>query len=343
MSEHEPEREPWLLGVAEALERRIAHSGAQPDFLDVVERAHALDPAVVTEAMLEQADALAAAEAEPLERGPVREEAAVDAWLHDVRAAVERRVEERREQELPRMPEARTRRGVWWIAGAAVAAAALLVLGLGRVVLDVGEPEEPPGQALHMNEGQGAGTGAAEAELRSHETAGSRRTAEGEAVEPVPEVEPVPGVEPTPEVEPEPAEPETKARASASKKDREHDRFAALAEAAQAHWRAGRREEAQRLLAEIVADAGRSRAAELAYADLFTLASQAGDPAAQRRWWASYLRRFPRGRFADDARAGLCRGNGASERAACWQAYLEDFPSGSFRSEARAATGEGAR
>jgi hypothetical protein len=335
------EREPWLLGVAEALERRIAASGARPDFLDVVERAHALDPAVVTEAMLEQADALAAEEAEPLERGPAREEAAVDAWLHDVRAAVERRVEERREQELPRMPEARTRRGVWWIAGAAVAAAALLVLGLGRVVVDVGEPEEPPGQALHMNEGPGAGTGAVEAvEMRSHEAGGSRRTADGEAVEPAPE----PAVEPEPEpeaTEPEAAEREAKAPASASRKDR--DRFAALAEAAQAHWRAGRREEAQRLLAEIVAEAGRSRAAELAYADLFTLASQAGDPAAQRRWWASYLRRFPRGRFADDARAGLCRGGRASERAACWQAYLDDFPRGSFRGEARAARGEGAR
>ena len=116
-----------------------------------------------------------------------------------------------------------------------------------------------------------------------------------------------------------------------------------LAGEAQAHWRAGRRDEAQRLFARIVARGGRSRAAEMAFADLFTLAHQQGDAGAQRRWWRAYLRRFPKGRFADDARAGLCRGEARAEQGACWAEYLEDFPHGSFREEARAAGGDAQR
>ena len=51
-------------------------------------------------------------------------------------------------------------------------------------------------------------------------------------------------------------------------------------------------------------DAGEAQA----YADLFTLAHQARDDKAQRKWWRAYLRRFPHGRFADDSRAGFAGG-----------------------------------
>lgn len=344
------EREPWEIDVVSALERRIAAHGARPDFLDVVERAHALDPVAVPEEALAQADALAiaAAEAEAEARGSADDEAVVDAWLHDVRAAVERKVEERRERALEPLPAPSARRGVWWLVGAAVAAAALLVVGVGQVVRMVADPVEPAEQALHMNDGTGA-TGTADAvEPRRHEVATPRRTSTDERPEPVVVPEPVEPVEAeaveTAASEPEPAAlaeaAATPSRTSATRSDRDRDRFAALAEAAQAHWRAGRRAEAQRLFAKIVAEAGRARAAEMAYADLFTLASQSADVAAQRQWWKSYLRRFPRGRFADDARAGLCR-EAAGERVTCWQAYLDDFPHGSFRGEARVALGKG--
>lgn len=342
------EREPWEIDVVSALERRIAAHGARPDFLDVVERAHALDPVAVPEEALARADALAAeqAGAEAEERGPADEEAVVDAWLDDVRAAVDRRVEVRREHELPALQSPPARRGMWWIVGVAVAAAALIVVGVGQAVRMIPDPVEPAEQALHMNEGGGV-TGTADAvEPRRQEVATPRRTPD-ERIEPEPAVVPeAPLLEPeasTPEAEASTPELSVKSRTSASRSDRDQDRFTALAEAAQAHWRAGRRAEAQKLFAKIVAEAGRARAAEMAYADLFTLASQAGDAAAQRRWWKSYLRRFPRGRFADDARAGLCRGAAAGERAGCWQAYLDDFPHGSFRGEARALLGQGAR
>lgn len=339
------EREPWQDDVVAALERRIAAHGARPDFLDVVERAHALDPVAVPEDALAQADALAVEAAGAEARGPADDEAVVDAWLHDVRAAVERKVDARREQALPRLSGPPARRGVWWLVGAAVAAAALLVVGVGQVVRMVADPVEPAEQALHMNDGTGA-TGTADAvEPRPHELATPRRTSVDErprleqAV--VPEAVETTVSEPEPVAETEADVDTTPPRTSASRSERDRDRFAALAEAAQAHWRAGRRAEAQRLFAKIVAEAGRARAAEMAYADLFTLASQSADVAAQRQWWKSYLRRFPRGRFADDARAGLCREATAGARAACWQAYLDDFPHGSFRGEARVALGRG--
>lgn len=331
------EAETWELDVVAALDRRIATSGARPDFLDVVTRAHAIDPQIVTADALAEADALVEADALAADEVPAEAEAELDGWLSDVRAAVDRRARARREQPLPSLPATGSRRAVWWIAGVALAAAIVLVVGVGQAVRLVADSSETPEQALHLSGGGGA--------VGTVETVEPRAPArlEAQGVE-APAVE-VPAVEvPAAEVpaaealEASPSETSSKPRGAAR-----GDRWKALAEQAQAHWRAGRRDQAQRLFVTIVTEAGRSRAAELAYADLFTLASQAGDASAQRRWWKDYLRRFPRGRFADDARAGLCRGAAAGERAACWETYLEDFPKGSFRGEAQAAQGRGAR
>lgn len=341
------EAETWELDVVAALDRRIATSGARPDFLDVVTRAHAIDPQLVTADALAEADALVEADAPAEDEVPAEAEAELDGWLSDVRAAVDRRARARREQPLPSLPATGSRRAVWWIAGVALAAAIVLVVGVGQAVRLVADSSETPEQALHLSGGGGA-VGTVETVEPRAPARLEAPGAEAPAAE-VPEVE-VPAAEvsevevPAAEVpaaaalEASPSETSSKPRGAAR-----GDRWKALAEQAQAHWRAGRRDQAQRLFVTIVTEAGRSRAAELAYADLFTLASQAGDASAQRRWWKDYLRRFPRGRFADDARAGLCRGAAAGERAACWETYLEDFPKGSFRGEAQAAQGRGAR
>lgn len=324
-------REPWLGDVVAALERRIAEAGPTPDFLDVVARAHRIDPDAMPAERIEEADALAS-ELDldaPLDPDGAESEAGLDDWLGDVRAAVERRVEAQRAEPRPPLPVRRDRRGAWWLGGVALAAALLLVLGIGRVVqVMVLDPVEPPGQAQRTHEPAGT-TGTAEAS--------ERRTPRPRARMPSPEVvEHEALVLPEPSPEPPPAaEPPPRARPRLTRAQRLKD----LADQAQAHWRAGRRDEAERLFERIVAEGGRSRAAEMAYADLFTLASQAGSAAAQRKRWRAYLRRFPRGRFADDARAGLCRTASAAEREACWSGYLEDFPRGSFRAEARAGGG----
>lgn len=83
---------------------------------------------------------------------------------------------------------------------------------------------------------------------------------------------------------------------------------------------------------EIAAIGGSRPEVEFAFADRFGLARTRRDAASQRRLWRAYLDRFPRGSFADDAHAGLCRGD--PEPGPCWSRYLEAFPDGAHRREA---------
>ncbi len=326
----------WLGDVSAALDRRIAAAGVQPDFLDVVTRAHELDPELVPAECIEEADALAPVldiDADQ-DQGSVEEEARLDDWLGDVRAAVERKVEQRAEGPSPQLNAPTDRRGAWWIGGAVLAAAIVLVLGIGLVVqvLDMGLTEAPD-QALRIQEPDDT-------------TGQSLEILEQSEAEPVPSPRPRMQTREVVEHEavviPEEREPEAKALPTRRRRaPSKTERLKAMADQAQEHWRAGRRAEARRLFERIVSEGGRHRAVQMAYADLFTLASQAGDRGAQRTSWQGYLRRFPRGRFADDARAGLCRTAPSSRRGSCWDEYLSDFPQGSFRAEARAArTGE---
>ncbi|MEX1368482.1 MAG: hypothetical protein AB1Z98_35450 [Nannocystaceae bacterium] len=325
-------REAWVDEVVVAMERRIAGAQAQPDFLDVVTRARELDPEAFGPETLELAEELEQGYASADELGDDDERAVLDAWIEDVRGGVERRVQQRRQQPIPALPVRSRRRGAWWVAGA-VAASLLLALGVSRLVGTSVTPRAVAlDQALRLSEPGGTSGGMATPRGGSPARSGrSARVAPSE-----PDVAPLPSVqlvesegESTVESGPEPAG----RRAGPTRADE----LARLAEQAQAQWRAGHRDEAVRLFSRIVDRGGRGRAAEMAYGDLFTLAYQQRDATAQRRWWRSYLRRFPRGRFADDARAGLCRTGAEGRRAECWAAYLEDLPHGSYRAEATAA------
>jgi tetratricopeptide (TPR) repeat protein len=115
------------------------------------------------------------------------------------------------------------------------------------------------------------------------------------------------------------------------------DRLAELDAQAYALLRAGQHEQAVRKFRLIVKIGGSSEYAELAYGELFALARREGDDELDELWQA-YLKRFPRGRYADAARAGLCRRISEPNDRACWTEYLLEHPHGAARSEALRAT-----
>lgn len=114
----------------------------------------------------------------------------------------------------------------------------------------------------------------------------------------------------------------------------------ALEAEAEARWRAGDLVGAERALRAIIRAGGDRRRVDLAYGDLFTVTRQLHGREREAAVWGEYLRRFPRGHYADDARAGLCRRAEGAARGACWQRYLADFPRGSHRAEAGRDPGE---
>lgn len=109
---------------------------------------------------------------------------------------------------------------------------------------------------------------------------------------------------------------------------------------AESLWRAGDRESAITLLRTIIRRARGQRRADLAYGDLFTITRQLHGREREAAVWREYLERFPRGRYADDARAGLCRRMTNTEARSCWSSYALDFADGSHRLEADRASDE---
>lgn len=111
-------------------------------------------------------------------------------------------------------------------------------------------------------------------------------------------------------------------------------RWAELDRRARAAWRRGELDEARRLFTALTRASGASGRVELAYGDLFVLARQVGDVGGLEAAWRSYLERFPRGIFAEDASAGLCRRAGSTD---CWARHLAAWPEGGHADEARRA------
>ena len=97
---------------------------------------------------------------------------------------------------------------------------------------------------------------------------------------------------------------------------------------------------ADELFARLIAIGGRHPLVELAFGDRFTIAHQRGIIGQQTKLWRAYLGKFPHGRFADDARAGLCRHAAAKDEASCWTDYLADFPKGAYRGLAARSVAE---
>lgn len=318
----------FLADARQAAHRMRARSSAEPCFEDVVERARGLDPYVVPPATERPEDVL---ELHSSERGTAAEEAELDEMIAGARAAVGRRVAHRRLDGVPAPPlpnKAPPKRRTWVVAGALAMTAAAAVIGLFAM------------QSTALIEQDEVDTRGEQA-ARSTPSERSEGHAQPAPPPPLPARKaPRPEHEVAVEVEDEPVivevPPEPPRMSAAERAEKRQTRLADLAEQAQRAWRNGDLGEAGRLFERIVAEGGRSRQAEMAYADLFALARQRGQ--GQGKLWRAYLRRFPRGRFADDARAGLCRVAAADQRPECWRRYLATFPDGSYRAEAERAT-----
>lgn len=205
-------------------------------------------------------------------------------------------------------------RRVAWLG---LAAAVLIGLGLGA--------------ALEARQARREATDTVQLFVDGRAEPGQTSEAEHRAPPP-PRVRPIaaPIVEapPTPTA-PAPIDPEPPAPAAAQEAE-----YLEMDRAADAAWRRGDLPRARALFTALTRSAAAPRVVEAAYGDLAVLLRQDGAHTALERLWRRYLVRFPRGRFAADARAELCRG--ADDPPACWTRYLHSFPAGAHADEARA-------
>jgi hypothetical protein len=302
-------------------ERRLV----TPDFAAVVAAARARDPEAVSEAAVREAGELAPIvqlSADHRGAGELSDEE-LDSWIADARQLTEADVAARRLASVPPLPNAPVLERAGQRLAGALAVAAILI-GLAVAVprlLDVfadGSYREA-GSAVNQAEYVGPDL---------HPEGDLRLRPEPAPIEPVlqhairhPEQQP-------PQPHPESRERAPEFRGEGDKRKAKRDRIAQLDAEAQARWAEGDLGGAEQRFRELIELAGPSRYADLAYGDLFTLARQRADQAAERSLWQEYLEQFPTGRFADDARAGLCRRAAEAEREDCWRAYLDDFPRG---------------
>ncbi|HWB76024.1 MAG TPA: hypothetical protein VG755_13740 [Nannocystaceae bacterium] len=299
--------------LAELSEREIARWAPVPDLADVLARARAQDAAAVPESWRGVDDD----EVVPLSRRRALTQETIDPGLAMFAGALHDRVEgELRERGLAEIPTPQRRRRNYRVVGAAV-----LALAAVFVAAFVALPR-------YLAERDDASVSQAVRTLQRATPPDAWRIAPPAPVQPKTIVTPQP-IEVAPSLAPAPLEPNT------PRPDRRVV-LDGLARDAEAMWRAGDLAGAEKALRKIIAQGGTSSRAELAYGDLFALARQLRGKDGPVAEWRGYLRRFPRGRFAEDARAGLCKhAEAADDARACWADYLRRHPSGSHATEAR--------
>lgn len=331
-----PEPDEALDGfVSEVATHLQAGDDAVPDFLAVVSRAHSIDPKIIPRSAVDEvglyAPIIALRDVGRLKTG--QHDPALDTFVGEVRGHVDHELV--REETTTDAPANDTgRRGGFSIA---IAAGLLLALGLGAglaTVFDLGgglwSPEKDAPTEAMLSPHPAAEQ---ESELASDK---ARERAEPPPIEVVPTPEPE-AIAPDAPVDVAPDRgPRTRSKPPAKAPSR-RERLAAFEREANAAWQAGKLDDAERAFRKIIGIDGRGTWGESAYGELFTLQRQRGRSSVAL--WKVYLKRFPKGRFADDARAGLCRRSDDDSKAACWSAYLEAMPRGSFRAQAQRELG----
>lgn len=321
----------WIQDAAMALrsevEVELDHHAGRPDLADVLARARAIDQDAVPEGLgLPDGDTESADD-----DGPLDPELAV--FASALRDEIEDDVEDRAMQPVVAPPGQTARRRPWgvWLAVAAAVVAIIGFASLGSSAQSHRLEETPASMASKSLEDlteNGAWIRAApEPVVRK------QRTPSATPVVPPTEASPQPVLEPEPGPSPEGAG-QTWKRVARPKRPS----LDALESEAMTAWKAGDLDRAESLFRTIIRRAGRGTKAELAYGDLFALEKQRGGAAKQAKIWRQYLRRFPNGRYADDARAGLCVRTSGESASACWADYLSKHPRGAHVKQAQRAT-----
>ena len=320
-----------------------------PDFGEVMERAHDLDPDAIESEQVVQARRITEQTGPAVLASVVdRFDPALEPFIASMRRTMARRLALEHERGFS-PPRLSGRVQPLRIGVGLVGLAAALLLGWWGIHALRSRAMQGSGSAVEQAGYEAEPTPGGVAKSRRGAGASARGVIKGPTVEPG-STSPEPADPSTIAAEPGPALPgsahspttETTVEAPSIGRTRSGRarssgaRLRELDEQAQAHWKAGRLDRARAALEQIVRLGGRTRWAELAFGDLFTLAHQAGDSARESRLWRRYLARFPRGRFADDVRAGQCRRAPAARRASCWTDYLADFPRGAHQRDARA-------
>ncbi len=343
---HEPALETLLGETLDALADTITLElrDVVPDFAAVVEAAHARDPQAVPRASLDEALALApvvALGSESSQRLSLRGHAELNALVAAARSEVDDELAALRRRGWPPVPVPKAsppkHRGlVLW----AAAAAAVLLFAIASPML-AARFGAAPDNATQAPWWQRSADSTQDAVPR--EPPAPARERKPSLAEPP--TQPEPTLEPTPTPTPEPITLELPPEQPVSKvrkpvlpaSETLADKLRRLGSEAEQAWQSGDPVGAESRHREIITLAPTSRAADLSYGDLFTLARQRSGPEQEISLWKEYLAAFPRGRYADDARAGLCRRADVDQRAACWQQYLTDFPAGVHRTQAERA------
>ncbi len=330
----DPMLDAFLEGAVEGVELELEADCGVPDLAAVVALARQIDPERVSQAAVDEVSHYAPVVSlgEMRRQRQTRDDPQFDAFIAQARAHVDQEVTRElspdplHNQQAPQQKRSTAR----WVVGALLAASVILGVGVAALQstqLTAAEATESPSAALLVEP---------ETDPDAVHQASTKR--EQPRPEPEPELEP----EPEPEVADELDEPAPHRRRAKrpqpvpeSKAETTAERIARLDKEAHAAWKAGDLSTASARFEKITKLGKRGQLAELAFGDLFTLARQRKNGAAQAKLWRSYLRRFPRGRFADDARSGLCRRAASDDQLACWSAYLDDMPRGAYRAEAQ--------
>ncbi len=278
--------------LREQIDARLEQADLQPDPQDMFERAARLDP------------------------GRLEDAAVLRPFVQAYRDRLDAQVQTREAGAPP--PAARRRPSITWVVTAA--AAVLLVTGvassMGRWRQAMVQSSDASGhEAQH-------GSTVDRSVQEATNLAPPPRSPAPVQGSPATEPDPVPL---PPVLEPEPRN-ESEATVDPVRTPSLAERLDALDASAQAAWRRGQLRKAEQGYRAVVRLGGRREVAEMAYGELFAIVRQRGGDLPSL--WRAYLRKFPRGRYAEDVTAGLCRRALSSERGPCWDRYRARFPNG---------------